>query len=69
MRMNNGYNDFHGQKPPLCGTDWMAAHEKDHTQEEVDSLGMEIITDRNHLTVRAGMKAGNIRTALKAVTR
>lgn len=52
----------------LCGVEWLKAHYNDHTQQEIDNLGIEVITDRSKTTLKAGMKVGNIRTAMKAVT-
>jgi hypothetical protein len=54
---------------PLCGSEWLNKHIGDHTQAEIDALGMEIITERHHTTVKAGMTAKNLRTALTAVTK
>jgi hypothetical protein len=39
---------------PLCGREWLDKHKYDHTQAEVDALGMEIITPAGKTTVKAG---------------
>jgi hypothetical protein len=64
------YDDRHRYLaiPPICGMEWLEKHTDDHTQDEINNLGMELITDRQRVTVKAGMKATNLRTALKAIT-
>ncbi len=52
--------------PPICGLDWLKEHEKDHTQQEIDSLEMVIITPTSKTTLKAGMKAKDVREAIKA---
>lgn len=53
----------------LCGAAWLKEHWGDHTQAEIDSLGMEVITPRSTVTVKAKMTAKNVRTAVQAVVR
>lgn len=56
-------------KAPICGEDWFLKHLGDHSQEEIDNLKLELITDKSKTTISAGMTLKNIRTALKARVR
>jgi hypothetical protein len=51
----------------LCGKDWLIQHLNDVTQEDIDNQGLELITNNHKVVLKAGMKKGNIKTALTAV--
>ena len=43
--MINDYNPYQYETPPLCGIDWLRQHKHDHTQAEIESLGMSVSVD------------------------
>jgi len=52
-----GYIDPHqGRIEPICGIEWFRQHQYDHTQEEIDALGIEIKVDDK---LRGRVKSGD----------
>ena len=42
---------------PLCGYQWYSQHRNDHTQAEIDSLGIELkVNDRVMARVQSGQR-------------
>ena len=42
---------------PLCGRQWHDQHRNDHTQAEIDSLGIELrVNDKVMVRVQAGQR-------------
>ncbi len=42
---------------PICGQSWLNKHRHDHTQEEIDALGIEIrVGDKLQGRVKSGDK-------------
>ena len=42
---------------PLCGWEWYQQHRLDHTQAEIDSLGLELLINGNKMpTLKQGDK-------------
>ena len=48
----------------LVDEKWYREHQNDHTQEEIDNLTIEIITDKSKKTLKAGMKNKDIRNTI-----
>ena len=42
---------------PICGLDWLCQHRHDHSQEEIDALGIEVrVDDKLQGRVKSGDK-------------
>jgi len=53
---------------PLCGRSWLEQHKNDHTQAEIDSLGIEVLVN-NKLQVRVQSGDKKARGIIKEVVR
>jgi len=52
--------------PPLCGEDWLKAHLKDHTPEEIGALAIEISCgERQMPPVKTSDKRGKVKTIMR----
>ena len=53
-------------KVPLCGAEWLAAHLKDHTIEEIEALGIQVSADGKKVAeIKAGEKKGTIKRRIR----
>ena len=53
-------------KVPLCGAEWLAAHLKDHTIEEIEALGIQVSADgKKAAEIKAGEKKGTIKRRIR----
>ena len=49
----------------LINEAWLRRHLKDHSQLEIDSLSIEVLTDQRRFKVRQGMKKGTVKEIMK----
>lgn len=62
--MNNRYESTIPSVPPICGSVWLLKHLHDHTQAEIDALGIEIRHDDKLL---AKVKTSNGKGTIKNI--
>jgi len=55
--------------PPLCGQDWLYAHLRDHTPEEIEALSIQITAIGKSLPpVKVSDKKGLVKTRIRSIT-
>jgi hypothetical protein len=55
--------------PPLCSQDWLYAHLRDHTPEEIEALSIQITAIGKSLPpVKVSDKKGLVKTLIRSIT-
>jgi len=51
---------------PLCGSDWLRQHLRDHTHADIEALAIEVSCNgHGFCTVRSGATKGTVRDLVK----